>query len=141
MGTHETRHCRIQRLGGGWTHPQQFIGALPQHSIPLRPVGVTFEDGATANKMRLQQAFTVCIDQLRPQSRGEIRLQSSDVKVKPSLHFNYLSTEHDRREIVEGVMSAQELVRQRAFDAYRGKSLDAMEGAKTPSASCAPSAP
>ena len=105
----------------------------PTFNITLRRWALGLRRGATSNKMRLQQAFTVCIDQLRPQSRGEIRLQSSDVNVKPSLNFNYLSTEHDRREIVEGVMSAQELVRQRAFDAFRGKPLDAMEGAKTPS--------
>ncbi len=74
-------------------------------------------------KIRLQQAFSLHVDQLRPTSRGEIRLKSADPAEKPALHFNYLSSEHDRREMVEGVRLARELVAQRAFDPYRGREL------------------
>ncbi|MDE0307691.1 MAG: GMC family oxidoreductase N-terminal domain-containing protein [Albidovulum sp.] len=48
-------------------------------------------------------AFTVCICPLRPESRGEIRLVSSDPAVYPEIHPNYLSTENDSRTMVDGI--------------------------------------
>ncbi len=41
--------------------------------------------------------------QLRPESRGEILLRSPDPTVYPAIHANYLSTELDRRTLVEGL--------------------------------------
>ncbi len=41
--------------------------------------------------------------QLRPESRGEILLRSPDATVYPAIHANYLSTELDRRTLVEGL--------------------------------------
>ena len=51
-------------------------------------------------------AFTASVCQLRPESRGEIRLRSADVAAHPSIHPNYLATETDRRTIVEGIRIA-----------------------------------
>jgi choline dehydrogenase len=41
--------------------------------------------------------------QLRPESRGEILLRSPDATVYPAIHANYLSTDLDRRTLVEGL--------------------------------------
>lgn len=54
-------------------------------------------------------AFTMSVCQLRPESRGEIRLRSSDAKTYPSIHPNYLATETDRRTIVDGVKIARNI--------------------------------
>ena len=56
-------------------------------------------------------AFTMSVCQLRPESRGEVRLVSSDPSVYPELHPNYLSTETDCRTIVEGVKIARRIAR------------------------------
>ena len=48
-------------------------------------------------------AFTVCVCPLRPESRGEIRLVSSNPTVYPEIHPNYLSTENDCRTMVDGI--------------------------------------
>ena len=48
-------------------------------------------------------AFTMSVCQLRPESRGEIRLASPDPSVYPKIIPNYLSTETDCRTIVEGI--------------------------------------
>ena len=48
-------------------------------------------------------AFTASICQLRPESRGELRLNSKDPREYPEIHPNYLATETDRRTIVEGI--------------------------------------
>ena len=57
-------------------------------------------------------AFTMSVCQLRPESRGEIRLASADARIYPRIIPRYLSTETDRRTIVEGVRIARTIARQ-----------------------------
>jgi len=57
------------------------------------------------------RAFTMSVCQLRPESKGEIRLQSSDPKTYPKIIPNYLSTETDCRTIVAGVNIARTIAR------------------------------
>ena len=47
--------------------------------------------------------FTSIAYQLRPESRGEIKLKSPDPFDAPAVHPNYLSTETDQRTIVAGL--------------------------------------
>ncbi|WP_415919126.1 GMC family oxidoreductase [Tateyamaria sp. SN6-1] len=56
-------------------------------------------------------AFTMSVCQLRPESKGEIRLQSKDGRTYPKIIPNYLSTETDCRTIVEGVNIARRIAR------------------------------
>ncbi|MFL4470369.1 GMC family oxidoreductase [Tateyamaria armeniaca] len=56
-------------------------------------------------------AFTMSVCQLRPESKGEIRLASSDGRTYPKIIPNYLSTETDCRTIVEGVNIARRIAR------------------------------
>ncbi len=56
-------------------------------------------------------AFTMSVCQLRPESRGEIRLQSADPRTYPKIHPNYLSTETDCRTVVAGVNIARKIAR------------------------------
>ena len=54
-------------------------------------------------------AFTMSVCQLRPESRGEIRLAGPDSGTYPTIHPNYLSTETDCRTIVEGIKIARRI--------------------------------
>ncbi|MEN8895968.1 MAG: choline dehydrogenase [Yoonia sp.] len=56
-------------------------------------------------------AFTMSVCQLRPESKGEIRLQSNDGRTYPKIIPNYLSTETDCRTIVAGVNIARTIAR------------------------------
>lgn len=56
-------------------------------------------------------AFTMSVCQLRPESRGMIRLASADAAVYPKIHPNYLSTDTDCRTIVEGIRIARRIAR------------------------------
>ncbi|MEM6371225.1 MAG: choline dehydrogenase [Pseudomonadota bacterium] len=56
-------------------------------------------------------AFTMSVCQLRPESKGEIRLTSADGRTYPKIIPNYLSTETDCRTIVEGVNIARRIAR------------------------------
>ncbi|NVK31843.1 MAG: GMC family oxidoreductase N-terminal domain-containing protein, partial [Gammaproteobacteria bacterium] len=54
-------------------------------------------------------AFTMSVCQLRPQSRGEIRLVDKNPKSHPVIHPNYLSTQLDCDTIVKGVNIARRI--------------------------------
>lgn len=56
-------------------------------------------------------AFTMSVCQLRPESKGEIRLTNADERMYPKIIPNYLNTETDRRTIVEGVNIARRIAR------------------------------
>ncbi|MCV6595184.1 MAG: FAD-dependent oxidoreductase [Silicimonas sp.] len=56
--------------------------------------------------------FTITACQLRPESRGEIRLDGPDPATAPKIHPNYLATETDCRTMVEGVRIARQIAAQ-----------------------------
>ena len=56
-------------------------------------------------------AFTMSVCQLRPESKGEIRLGSAHPRDYPKIIPNYLSAETDCRTIVEGVKIARRIAR------------------------------
>ena len=98
----------------------------PNLQYHFGPIGAEYE----GRNIRLSQEFSFHIDQLRPESRGEILLASANPREKPLLRFNYLTAEKDRRELVEGVRKVRDLVRQRAFDPYRGPEQGSSAGAE-----------
>ncbi|WP_223420838.1 GMC family oxidoreductase [Tateyamaria pelophila] len=56
-------------------------------------------------------AFTMSVCQLRPESKGEIRLASADGRTYPKIIPNYLSTDTDCRTVVEGIKIARKIAR------------------------------
>ncbi|MEM9332452.1 MAG: choline dehydrogenase [Pseudomonadota bacterium] len=89
--------------------------AYPNLQYHFGPVGFEYE----GSKIKLRQAFAIHIDQLRPQSRGYIKLKSANPRDKPLMYFNYLSQQSDLDELVEGVHKVRHLVSQPAFDEFR----------------------
>ena len=69
----------------------------------------------------LSAGFQIQIDQLRPHSRGTVRLRSSDPKAAPKAMFNYLEDPRDMAQFVDGYRTAVDLLRQPAFDRFRGE--------------------
>jgi choline dehydrogenase len=61
-------------------------------------------------------AFTMSVCQLRPESRGEIKLSGPDPRTHVKIHPNYLSTETDCRTIVAGVNVARTIGRHAPLD-------------------------
>ena len=61
-------------------------------------------------------AFTMSVCQLRPESRGEIRLNGPNPRSYPRIVPRYLSTEIDCRTLVEGVRIARRIARHAPLD-------------------------
>src|SRR3989442_14068304 len=53
-------------------------------------------------------------------ARGSVRITSRDPRIHPAIRFNYLSTEQDRREWVEAIRVARNILNQPAMDEFNG---------------------
>ena len=64
-------------------------------------------------------AFTASVANLRPTSRGRVRLHSRDPAAAPAINPNYLSTEEDRRVAAEAIRLTRRIAAQPALAPYR----------------------
>ncbi len=64
-------------------------------------------------------AITVSACNLRPTSRGEIRLRSADPAAKPVIAPNYLSTDEDRQVAADAIRVTRRLMQQKAILRFR----------------------
>lgn len=60
--------------------------------------------------LHLFNAITPAVCNLRPASRGYIRIKSPDIQAAPDIAPNYLSTEEDRRVAVVGLRKTREIM-------------------------------
>ena len=64
-------------------------------------------------------AITASVCNLRPESRGSVRIAASDPAVPPEIRPNYLSTERDRSVAARAIRLTRRIVAQEAFAKYR----------------------
>ncbi|MFD1612702.1 GMC family oxidoreductase [Sphingomonas tabacisoli] len=67
-----------------------------------------------------EHGFQMHVCQLRPESRGTIRLKSPDPAAHPAIDPDYLSAPADLETLLAGVEITRRIARAPAFDAYRG---------------------
>ena len=70
---------------------------------------INFSTDTSAAALHPFSGFTQHVCQLRPESRGEIRLRSPDPASPPAIQPNYLAAELDRRTIVAGLRLARRI--------------------------------
>jgi choline dehydrogenase len=59
--------------------------------------------------------FMVSVCQLRPESRGSVRIKSRDPGVAPAIQPRYLSSRHDRDTVVAGMTLLRQIMQQTAM--------------------------
>jgi choline dehydrogenase len=64
-------------------------------------------------------AFTASVANLRPTSRGQVRLHSRDPAAAPAIKPNYLSTDEDRRIAAKAIRLTRRIAAQPALAPYR----------------------
>ena len=55
-------------------------------------------------------AFTASVCNLRPESRGHVRIKSSDPSMAPAIRLNYLSAERDRQVAADAIRLTRKIV-------------------------------
>ncbi len=79
----------------------------------------------------LAEGFMFSMGIMRPGSRGRIALKSADPRAHPSMLFNYLDTEGDRRVMINGLHRTREMAAQSAFDDLRGVEMSPGPGIRS----------
>lgn len=64
--------------------------------------------------------YQIHVGPMYSDARGSVKIKSADPRVYPALRFNYLSTEQDRREWIEAIHHARNILEQSAFDEFSG---------------------
>jgi len=64
-------------------------------------------------------AITPSVCNLRPTSRGQVRIKAADPYLHPSIRLNYLSTEEDRKVAVDSVRMTRRIMKARALEKYQ----------------------
>ncbi len=87
-----------------------FVRVLPESASPdlqfhMQPLS----SGSPGHGLDPFSAFTASVCQLRPESRGQVRIRSPNPADHPDILPNYLEAEVDRRTVVAGVRLAQRI--------------------------------
>ncbi len=99
--------------GGGFARSNDDV-AYPNLMFHFLPIAVRYDGSAPAGG----HGYQVHIGPMYSDSRGSVKITSTDPKVHPALRFNYLSTQQDRREWVEAIRVARDILNQHAMDPF-----------------------
>src|SRR5580704_13458851 len=88
--------------------------ATPDVQIHFLP----FSTDKMGEKLHSFSAFSASVCQLRPESRGSLRIKSADPAMPPEIRINYLATETDRAANVEGLKILRKILRAPALRPY-----------------------
>ena len=101
--------------GGGFARSNDDV-AYPNLMFHFLPLAIRYDGSAGAPG----HGYQVHVGPMYSDARGTVRLKSTDPHEHPALRFNYLSTEQDRREWVEAVRVARDILNQPAMAPYNG---------------------
>ncbi|MEB5966029.1 choline dehydrogenase [Comamonas testosteroni] len=78
----------------------------------------TLSADMAGGKVHPYSGFTMSVCQLRPESRGHVRIRSKDPFAPPSMQPHYLSTELDQRTNVAAIRCARRIAQSEAMSPY-----------------------
>ena len=111
---------------GGFARSNDDV-AYPNLMFHFLPIAIRYDGSSPAGG----HGYQVHIGPMYSDARGTVKLKSSDPTEHPALLFNYLSTEQDKREWVEAIRVARDILTQPAFDPYNGGELSPGPGVGT----------
>lgn len=100
---------------GGFTRSNSDV-KYPNLMFHFLPLAIRYDGTAPSGG----HGYQVHVGPMYSNARGSVKIKSTDPFVKPALRFNYLSTDQDRREWIEAVRVARNILTQKAMDEYNG---------------------
>jgi choline dehydrogenase len=88
----------------------------PNLMFHFLPIAIRYDGQSSTSG----HGYQVHVGPMYSDARGTVRLTSADPRLHPALRFNYLSTEQDRREWVDAIRVARDILGQPAFREYDG---------------------
>jgi len=99
------------------TNPRLATPDIQVHFLP-------FSTDKMGEKLHSFSGFTASVCQLRPESRGTLRIRSADPQTAPEIRINYLSTEVDRITHVEGLKMLRRILSAPALKPFIVEEVD-----------------
>jgi choline dehydrogenase len=99
------------------TNPRLATPDIQVHFLP-------FSTDKMGEKLHSFSGFSASVCQLRPESRGSLRIRSADPAAPPEIRVNYLSTETDRTANVEGLKILRKILQAPALSPYVAEEVD-----------------
>ncbi|MFZ0763770.1 MAG: GMC family oxidoreductase N-terminal domain-containing protein, partial [Bradyrhizobium sp.] len=99
------------------TNPRLATPDIQIHFLP-------FSTDKMGEKLHPFSGFTASVCQLRPESRGSIRIRSADPAAPPEIRINYLASEVDRTTNVEGLKILRKILHAPALASYVVEEID-----------------
>jgi choline dehydrogenase len=99
------------------TNPRLATPDIQIHFLP-------FSTDKMGEKLHPFSGFTASVCQLRPESRGSIRIRSADPTAPPEIRINYLASEVDRATNVEGLKILRKILHAPALAPYVVEEVD-----------------
>ncbi len=104
--------------GGGFARSNDDVD-YPNLMLHFLPIAIRY-DGTAPTK---GHGYQVHVGPMYSDARGSVQIRSTDPREHPELRFDYLSTEQDRREWVEAIRVARDILNQPAMAPYNGGEL------------------
>jgi choline dehydrogenase len=104
--------------GGGFARSNDDV-VYPNLMFHFLPIAIRY-DGTSPTE---GHGYQVHIGPMYSDARGWVKIRSTDPMEHPSMQFNYLSTDQDRREWVEAIQVARKILTQAAFDPFNDGEL------------------
>jgi choline dehydrogenase len=99
--------------GGGFVRSNEDV-KYPNLMFHFLPIAVRYDGSAPDSG----EGYQVHVGPMYSDAIGSVKITSKDPKAHPALRFNYLSTEQDRREWLEAVRVARNILTQHAMDEF-----------------------
>ncbi|MBU6358546.1 MAG: choline dehydrogenase [Chloroflexota bacterium] len=90
--------------------------AYPNTMFHFLPLAIRYDGTSPSGG----HGYQVHVGPMYSDARGSIKIKSANIDVHPAMRFNYLSTAQDRREWVEVVRCARQILNQPAFSPFNG---------------------
>ena len=91
----------------------------PNLQFHFLPIAIRY-DGSAPNE---GHGFQLHVGPVSSDVRGEINIKSTNPMIHPSLKFNYLSTEQDRKEWCEAIRCSRKIIETNAMSEYMGNEI------------------
>ncbi|HSI76251.1 MAG TPA: choline dehydrogenase [Lunatimonas sp.] len=91
----------------------------PNLQYHFLPIAIRY-DGSAPNE---GHGFQLHVGPMNTDVRGHVKIKSAEPNEYPSILFNYLSTEQERKEWIEAIRCTRNLINQPAFDDLRGDEI------------------
>jgi choline dehydrogenase len=96
-----------------------FVRSRPE--VPRPDAQIYFINFSTARRgghLHPFSGFTLSVSQTQVESRGSVRIAAADPRTPPSIRYNYLATERDRRVMIDGLKFARRIAGTAPFSGY-----------------------